>query len=81
MHMLLAVRMNLDLHVMDVHLLAEELSNPILNVAIFHEKHLASYSIDIMQFQRVKGFSFNLSNFSFLPHMLRGTVLYQTAYL
>jgi hypothetical protein len=34
-----------------------------------------------MQFQRVKGFSFNLSNFSFLPHMLRGTVLYQTAYL
>jgi len=81
MHMLLAVRMNLDLHVMDVHLLAEELSNPILNVAIFDEKHLASYSIDIMQFQRANGFSFNLSNFSFLPHMLRGTVLYQTAYL
>jgi hypothetical protein len=54
--MLLAVRMNLDLHVMDVHLLAKELSNPILNVAIFHEKHLASHNIDIMQFQHVKGF-------------------------
>ena len=47
MHMLLAVRMNLDLDVMDVHLLAWELSNPILNVAILHEKHLASYDINI----------------------------------
>jgi hypothetical protein len=57
--MLLAVRMNLDLHVMDVRLLAEELSNPILNVAILHEKHLTSYNINIS----VKTLLDNLLNF------------------
>jgi hypothetical protein len=47
MHMPLAVRMNLDLDVTDVHLLAEDFPNPILNVAILHEKHLVSYDIII----------------------------------
>jgi len=32
--MLLAAKMSVDLHVMDVHLLAQELSKAILNVAI-----------------------------------------------
>jgi len=36
--MLLAAKMSLDLHVMGVHLLAQDLSKAILNVAILRAK-------------------------------------------